>query len=76
MKYWVYEIHNYERYNVESRQKVERPYRFQKMFVANTLLEAQSKAISWADSLELPFNVFFVDLVGEFTDFPELPIGR
>ena len=76
MKYWVYELHNQKLQSREPQPKPERPVRFQKLFVANTQREAQAKAISWVDSLELPFKVFYVDLVGEFTEFPELPIGR
>lgn len=74
MSYWVYELNNRKRNSDSPIGPGDRLLSFQKMFVANTYREAQAKAISWADTLELPFKVFYVDLIGAFDSFPELPL--
>lgn len=46
----------------------------QKVFYADDIFEAQSKALRFAESVELADGDFYIELIGSYYELPVLPV--
>lgn len=76
MKYWVYEYYD-SKIPIEAAFALDiRQMDVQKVFMADSVYEAQTKAHAFAESIELGDGDFYMELIGSFEELPILPIER